>query len=149
MKWRAVLRFGTGGDQGTGHCNATSSDLDAALGKHIHFGVWPHCSKLGLICPHPYQLCLTSESAYSLEQTGQGAVSICLFGLAGSFAVAPTQIIGLSSGVTGWNTVTCNMQEVSLGDLTVPFGLTLYEYSCKANCLNPLPKRWGDTDLLS
>lgn len=112
-------------------------------------GFDPTASKLCSICTYPYQLCLTSESAYSLEQTGQGFVSICLFGLSGSFTVASTQVTGLSLGVTGWHTMTCNMQEVSLGDLIVPFGLTLYEYSCKTNCLNPLPKRWGDTDLLS
>lgn len=98
---------------------------------------------------HPYQLRLASESAYKLEQSGMEAGSICLFGLAGSFAAASTQVTGLSSGVTGWNTVTCNRQEVSLGDLTAPFGLRLYEYSRKTNCLNPLPKRCGDTYLLS
>ena len=142
VKQSTVQRFGARRDWGTGWCNPTSSDLEDALGQCIHFWVWPHCSKLGSICTHPCQLCLTSESGYSLELTGQGVVNICLFGLAGSFSVASRQAIGLSSGVAGWNTMTCNMQEVSLGDLTVSFGLTLYEYSCKTNCLNPLPKRY-------
>lgn len=52
------------------------------------------------------------------------------------------KVIGLSSGVPGRNTVTCSIQEVGLGDLSIPFGLKLYEYSCKTNCLNPLPERW-------
>lgn len=100
--------------------------------------------------PHPpLPVAPCQWECLTLEQSGKGAGSICLFGLPGSFAAALTQATGLSSGVTGWNTVTCNMQEVSLGDLTAPFGLRLYEYSCKTNCLNPLPKRCGDTYLLS